>query len=192
MQKEGAEYVTLARISRPWGNKGDVAAENLAGGLRHFEPGARLDVRLPNRTLLELELVRAREHKGRVILGFAGYATISDAERLRGAEVRCEKGGLEPLPDGEYYIDDLIGCSMVDDATERSLGRVEEVYEPPGGVLLFSVVDEQLRGFYRSTFVDEAGEEMLVPFAAPICRDVDLDSGRIRVTLPEGMEDLKA
>lgn len=179
MQKEGAEYVTLARISRPWGNKGDVAAENLAGGLRHFEPGARLDVRLPNHTLLELELVRAREHKGRVILGFAGYATISDAERLRGAEVRCEKGGLEPLPDGEYYIDDLIGCSMVDDATERSLGRVEEVYEPPGGVLLFSVVDE-------------AGEEMLVPFAAPICRDVDLDSGRIRVTLPEGMEDLKA
>ncbi len=179
MKKEEAEYVTLARISRPWGNKGEVAADNLAGGLRHFVPGTRLEVLLPNRTALELELARAREHKGRVVLRFAGFATISDAERLRGAEVRCEKSDLEPLPDGEYYLDDLIGCSMVDASTGRVLGSVEDVYEPPGGVLLFSVVDDSRK-------------EMLVPFAAEICQDVDLDGKRILVQLPEGMEDLKA
>ena len=179
MKKEDAEYVTLARISRPWGNKGEVAAENLSGGLRQFEPGARLEVLLPNRSLLDLEVATSWEHMGRVILGFSGFATISDAERLRGGQVRCERSALEPLQAGEYYLDDLVGCRLVDAESGRDMGRVEEVYEPPGGVLLLAVVDESRR-------------EMLVPFANEICQQIDLESRRIRVRLPEGMEDLKA
>ena len=178
MKKEEVEYVTLARIVRPWGNKGEVAADNLEGGLRYFAPGTRLQVFLPNHAVVELELTRAREHKGRVILGFVGIGTISDAERLQGAEVRCEKRALATLPDGEYYLDDLIGCNMVDAATGRQIGTVHDVYEPPGGVLLFSVLAGRDR-------------ELLVPFATEICREVDLDAQRILVELPEGMEELQ-
>lgn len=177
--KEENEHLTLARITRPRGNKGEVAAENLSRGLRSFEPGRRVEVALPNQETLELEIASAWEHKGRLILGFAGFDSISDAERLRGAEVVVKRGELEPLPDGEYYLDDLVGCKMVDETTGRELGSVEDVYEPPGGVLLLSVVDESRK-------------EMLVPLANEICRDLDVESRRITVRLPEGMEDLKA
>ncbi len=177
MQEENADYVRLARISRPWGNKGEVVADNLEGGLRYFEPGNRLKVFPPDGSALELELAKAREHKGRVILSFADIATISDAERLRGAEVRCEKCDLETLPDGRYYLNDLVGCNMMDAETGRELGTVGEVYEPPGGVLLFSVLREN-------------GTEMMVPFATEICREVDLNAKRIKVRLPKGIEEL--
>ena len=177
--KEENEYLVLARITRPRGNKGEVAAENLSGGLRSFEPGRKVEVALPNRKRLELEVDSAWEHKGRLILGFAGFDSISDADRLRGAEVLVKRGELEQLPPGEHYLDDLVGCRIVDEATGRDLGSVEEVYEPRGGVLLLSVIDE-------------VRKEMLVPLANEICRDVDIESRRITVRLPEGMEDLKA
>ena len=176
--KEDAEYLTIARITRPRGNKGEVAADDLVGKMRFFERGRKVRLALPARTRLELEIERAWEHKGRLILKFAGLGSIPDAERLRLAKVQVRRDSLEPLPNGEYYLDDLVGCGLVDDATRREVGSVAEVYEPPGGVLLLSVVDEERR-------------EMLVPFASEICREVDIESKRILVRLPDGMEDLK-
>ena len=177
--KEDAEYVTLARITRPRGNKGEVAAENLSDGLRHFTEGGRVQAVLPDRTALELRIARAWEHRGRLILKFEDFDSISDADRLRFAELRVRKDALEPLPEGQYFVDDLIGCRMVDHDTCRELGTVADVYEPPGGVLLFSVEDSD-------------GRELLVPFAKEICSEVDIESKRIAVSLPAGMEDLKA
>lgn len=177
--KEEDDYLAVARVARPRGNKGEVAAENLVGGLDCFAEGRELDVVLADRTQQVLRVERAWEHKGRLILKFEGIDTISDAERLRLAEVRMAKADLPVLPEGDYYFDDLVGCSLVDEATGRVLGSVADVYEPPGGSLLFSVIDEDRK-------------EMLVPFVAEICRDVDIAAKRIVARLPKGMDELKA
>ncbi len=177
--KEDAEYLTIARITRPRGNKGEVAADDLVGKMRFFEPGSAVQVVLPSRARLQLEIERAWQHRGRLILKFAGFGSIPDAECLRLAEVQVKRDSLEPLPEGEYYFEDLVGCALVDDATGREVGSIAEVYEPPGGVLLLSVVDEERK-------------EMLVPFANEICTEVDIESKRVIARLPDGMEDLKA
>ena len=177
--KEGAEYLTVARITRPRGNKGEVAAENLVGGLECFAEGRKLDALLADRTREVLQVERAWEHKGRLILKFEGFATIGDAERLRRSELRMARADLPELPEGEYYFEDLVGCKLVDEASGRELGLVGHVYEPPGGALLFSVIDDD-------------GKEMLVPFATEICRDVDIEAKRILARLPEGLDELKA
>lgn len=176
--KEGTEYLTLARIIRPRGNVGEVAAENLAGGLRSFNVGRSVQVVRPNGETADLTIAGAWEHKGRLILHFTGIASIGDAERLRLAEVRAKRTELGPPPEGEYYFDDLVGCRLVDEGTGREMGTVAEVYDQPGGAPLFSVLDCESR-------------EMLVPFANEICREVDIESKRIVARLPEGMEDLK-
>lgn len=177
--EEEADYLTLAKITRPRGNRGEVSAENLTDGLRGFAKGGRLEAQLPNRVPFEVEVEEAWEHNGRLILKFAGYDSIAAAEGLRFAEVRTKRASLEPLPEGEYFLDDLIGCRMIDQAGGRDVGIVAEVYEPPGGVLLFSVEDDR-------------GRELLVPYADEICLEVDIEGKRILVRLPEGMEDLKA
>ena len=177
--KEAAEYLTLARIARPRGNRGEVVAENLAGDPGCFEPGRQVEVLYADGTSREHEIDRAWEHSGRLVLGFAGFATIADAERLRQAEVRMARTALAPPADGGYFLTDLVGCRVIDEATGRVHGTVEDIYEPPGGVLLFSVVGEDRM-------------ELLVPFANAICRKVDIAARRIEVRLPEGMEELKA
>ncbi len=171
-------YLTVAKIARPRGNRGEVAAMNLCGDLRCFSQGARLDVVLADRTRVELEVERAWEHNGRLILKFAGFDTISDAERLRLAKARLRKDAIEPPGEGEYLVDDLVGCRMVEESSGRDLGKVDAVYEPPGDVLLLSVLDSGRR-------------ELLVPFAEEICPEVDIEARRILVRLPEGMEALR-
>lgn len=177
--KEDAEYLTIARITRPRGNKGEVAADDLVGRMRLFEPGRTVRVTLASRERLELEIQRAWEHKGRLILKFSGFGSIPDAERLRLARVQVRRDSLGPLPEGEFYFEDLLGCKLVDHATGRDVGSIAEIYEPPGGILLLSVVDEAQR-------------EMLVPFAREICGEVDIEAKRIVARLPDGLEDLKA
>ncbi len=174
-----AEYLAVARITRPRGNRGEVVAENLAGGLRCFFPGTAVRVAGPQRPECIMHLDRAWEHNGRLVLKFAGVDTIADAERLRLAEVRADRKALGPLQAGEYFLADLVGCTMVDAGSGREIGVVADVYDPPGEVLLLSVRDGR-------------SKELLVPFASEICCEVDVGSKRIAVRLPEGLEDLKA
>ena len=177
--KEESKYLTIARITRPRGNRGEVAAMNLVGDLGCFERGRRLQLCLPDTTRLDLEVERAWEHNGRLILKFAGFDTIPDAERLRMAKARLAKDDLKPPEEGEYFVDDLLGCRLVEESTGRDLGVIEDVYEPPGDVLLLSVMDRSRR-------------ELLVPFVEEICPEVDIDSRRILARLPLGMEELRA
>ena len=176
--KEEEKYLTIARIVRPRGNKGEVAAENRADSALRFAAGKSVRVVFADRAESDLAIENAWEHNGRLILKFAGVDSISAAEPFRGAEVRIPLQELGEAPEGEYFYDDLIGCRMIEDGSERELGEIRDIYEP-GGALLFSVIDKQ-------------GKELLVPFADDICREVDVAAKRIRVRLPEGLEELKA
>lgn len=175
--KEEEKYVSIARIVRPRGNKGEVAAENRADSALRFAAGKAVRVVFPDGNGRLFTIANAWEHNGRLVLQFAGVDSISAAETLRGCEVRIPRGELGEAPKGEYFYDDLIGCRMVEDGSARELGEIRDIYEP-GGALLFSVIDEQ-------------GKELLVPFADDICLDVDTAARRIRVRLPEGLEELK-
>lgn len=175
--KEEEKYVSIARIVRPRGNKGEVAAENRADSALRFAAGKAVRVVFPDGNGRLFTIANAWEHNGRLVLQFAGVDSISAAETLRGCEVRIPRGELGEAPEGEYFYDDLIGCRMVEDGSARELGEIRDIYEP-GGALLFSVIDEQ-------------GKELLVPFADDICLDVDTAARRIRVRLPEGLEELK-
>lgn len=175
---EDARYLTLARITRPRGNRGEVLAENLAGGVDRFAQVSKVRAVLPGRPALELGIDSAWEHKGRLVLKFEGVESIDDAERLRHAEVRATREQLGPLPEGEFYFDDLVGCSVVDLDSGSEVGTVTGIDEPPGGALLFTIEDGR-------------GGELMIPFANEICREVDVEAKRIGVRLPEGLAELK-
>jgi 16S rRNA processing protein RimM len=176
--KGDTDYRVLARITRPRGNKGEVAADNLAGGLGFFKTGKAYSVVLANLQDQALVIDHVWEHNGRLILKFAGVETISAAEKLRSAVIRIAKDELEPLQAGEYFLDDLIGCRLEDESTGKEVGVVCEVHEPPAGALLFEVVDSQQK-------------KMLVPFVNEICLEIDCKAQRILVRLPDGLEELK-
>ncbi len=61
-------------------------------------------------------------HGDHLIFKFKGVDTISDAEKLAGAEVAIPFEQRAELDEDEVYQSDLIGCEVFD-ATGRSLGR---------------------------------------------------------------------
>lgn len=169
-----AEYVTIARVVRPRGIKGEVLADDFSDSDERFA-AANLVARDENGALRPIVADRVWRHDGRLVLKFQGVDTISDAEKLRGAKVQLPAGDLGSAPEGEYFLRDLIGCEVVEAETERNLGRVTEILEPRGALLLR---------------VDCGGEELLIPFAREICVDIAPREKRIRVSLPEGLEQL--
>jgi 16S rRNA processing protein RimM len=122
-----------------------------------------------------MEVERTWMHGHHIIFKFKGVDTISDAERLAGADVSIPLDQRPAAPEGEYYQSDLVGCEVFD-ASGRLLGTVEALQETVGALLL------------EVTTVGR--KEMLIPFAKSICTKIDPAQRRIEVALPEGLEDL--
>jgi 16S rRNA processing protein RimM len=169
------EAVLVGTIVRPQGNRGQViVAPETDFADDRFREGARLATRVDGsgRTLV---VINRRQHQGRWVIGFEGVTTIDDAEALRGAELRIAPELLTPLPPGQFYVHDLIGC-RVETHAGGMIGTVERV-DLAGSPLLV---------------VPVKGQEVLIPLAEAICRRVDVQARLIVIDPPEGLIELNA
>ena len=115
-----------------------------------------------------------RRQHGRLILKLEGIDSISDAERLVGAELGVLERQLPPVEDGRYYTFQLKGCEVLE-TDGHLLGVVTDVLDS-GGTHILEVASPE--------------GEILIPFAQAYLRKVDLGQRRIEVVLPEGLADL--
>ena len=171
-----ARFVTVARLVRPQGNRGELAAdlETDDAGIFKLFPEVFLWDGAGQRRAVRIQDIWP--HKKRLILKFEGIDAIDQAEHVAGWEVQIPASLRPPPPAGRFYVADLIGCRVVQQASGRVLGEVRDVMETGAGVMLLQV---------------KAGDrEILVPFALSICVEVDTMLRVIRVDLPEGLEEL--
>ena len=127
-------------------------------------------------TRRELEIEDLWPHKGLLVFKFAGVDSISDAEKLIGAELqvpRAERASLEP---GWTYVSDLVGCTLFDHG--REVGRVDDVQFGAGEAPLLIVADD--------------GKTFEIPFAEAYLERVDAARREVRMNLPEGMLEINA
>jgi 16S rRNA processing protein RimM len=178
--------LTLARILRPWGRRGEVAAEILTDNPEHLTGVS--DVWLSDRRgePRPAHIKACRIHLGQAVLLFEGVDTITGAERLRGLEVQVSLAERAALPPGHHYISDLVGCSIFNQGTAALIGSVSDVRNAaaPGAPAAWLLVVTSK----DNTATDAA--ELLVPLAAEICTLIDTAARRIEVRLPEGLRKL--
>lgn len=131
------KYVTVARILRARGNKGEVATELLtdfpdrlkqihelhlapesappvAAGLLiqgPLSPSGQVGSFSPRQVALR-SFWLDRNHPGQAVFHFEGVDSISDAEKLRGLLVQIPFEHRVTLPAGTYFVTDLIGCAV--------------------------------------------------------------------------------
>ncbi|MFZ0639371.1 MAG: ribosome maturation factor RimM [Candidatus Acidiferrales bacterium] len=180
-----ANRVTLARILRPQGRRGEVAAEILTDfpeRLTRLNSALLWDGKNPPREAAIRKCWLSHSRGGQAIFHFENSNSISDAEKLVGLEVQLPLAERVVLPEGSYYVTDLIGCEIFagesDVAGSKKIGVVRDV----------QFTGEGVRGT-PNLVVDAQNGELLIPLAAEICRRIDTAGRRIEVVLPEGLLD---
>ncbi|HZE27949.1 MAG TPA: ribosome maturation factor RimM [Terriglobales bacterium] len=173
----GDEFITLARVLKTQGRRGEVAVELHSAIPDRFVEGTRLFALDETGKRLELEVEQLWPHKGHLVLKFRGVDSISDAESLLRCELqvpRAERAKLEP---GWTYISDLTGCTVFDG--DREIGRIESVQFGAGEAPLLIVQGKQKTPYE-------------IPYAEAYLVELDLTAKQIRMSLPEGMLEINA
>jgi 16S rRNA processing protein RimM len=165
------DALPFARVGRPHGVRGELT-------LRLFNAGdQRLDVaELPLKVFLvrgaerrELTVVAVRPANDALLVRIEGVDSREQAAALTNAEIWLPRAALAELEDDEFYVEDLVGCTVIDTAG-RERGTVRGTYWNGAQDVL------QLEG---------AEGELLVPAVPEFIREVDLDARRVVVDMHE-------
>jgi 16S rRNA processing protein RimM len=173
------EFLTLARVVKTQGRRGEVAGETFSDIPDRFVAGMKLlalprDPNLPRR---ELEVEDLWPHRGRLVFKFVGVDSISEAETLVGCELQVPRDQRSELQQGWNYVSDLVGCVVFD--RDREIGQIEQVQFGTGEAPLVIVRD--------------AGSKLLdIPFAEAYLDRVDVQQKQVRMKLPDGLLDVNA
>jgi 16S rRNA processing protein RimM len=173
--------VTLARVLRPWGRRGEVAAEILTDFPERLAALGGVWLADGRGGIRPVSIASCRLHLGQAIIHFEGVSSIDDAEKLRGLEVQVPLSERVVLPEGRYYLTDLAGCAVWEQGGAVQLGVVREV-QP------LRAAGEKPEAWLLA--VETVAGELLIPLASEICTHIDIVGRRIDVRLPDGLRHL--
>jgi 16S rRNA processing protein RimM len=171
------EFITLARVVKTQGRRGEVAAETHSDIPERFAAGMKLFALDKKDARRELEVEEIWPHKGLLVFKFAAVDSISDAELLIGSELQVPIAERAKLEQGWTYVSDLIGNTVLDHG--REVGRIADVEFGAGEAPLLIVAGS-------------AGKKFEVPFAEAYLEGVDMARHQVRMNLPEGMLEVNA
>ncbi len=158
------DWVVMGRIGTPFGVKGWVRVHTYSESLDSLSHYA--EWRLGKEGQYQrYVLVDWQIQGGGLVASLEGVTDRTQAEFLRGLEVVVPRSELPALGPDEFYWSDLVGMSVCNDAGE-ALGTVRELLETGAHPVLVVCAGET---------------ERLIPFVAPMLREVRLAEGVIRV-----------
>jgi len=167
----------VGRINSLWGLRGHVKVTALTSSPTRFQPGEFLIVRDEYRRVLDL-----RTPQGFPIVQFEGYEDATAAEALRGATIEIDETDIAALPEGEYYIHDLVGLEVVT--------RNGEVVGTLSDVLTTGANDVYLvRCPPREGDREGRRREVLIPAIPDVIVAVEVSAGRLIIDPLPGLLD---
>ncbi|MBE0467752.1 MAG: 16S rRNA processing protein RimM [Candidatus Desulforudis sp.] len=166
-------FISIGEIVNTQGRQGAVRVLPLTDFPERFRDlQAVYLARGGERRLLQIEKVTY--HKQFAVIKFREISDMTAAERLKGALLQVPGSDLVPLPDGHYYIFDIVGI---------------DVYTLEGEHL--GVVRDVLRTGANDVYTVQTpgGRPLLIPALKAVVREINLESGRMTVVLPEGLRE---
>ena len=164
-------YLELGQIVNVKGLKGEVKVNSFSENSSRFESLSKVFLKIKGE-IKQFEIERVGYSKNQVIIKFVGINTIEEAEKLRNSYILIDRDSLEKLPEGVYYIADLIGLDVFTDNGDY-LGKVDDIYNTGSNDIY--VVKNDL------------GQSKLLPGIEEVIKNIDLKSGKIIVNLIEGL-----
>lgn len=117
-----------------------------------------------------VSVLAARVHKGFLLAKLEAVSDLDAANRLRGKVVSIDRSGVS-LPDGRFFIADLIGLEVRSAETGQILGTLTDVMDLPG----------------NEVYHVKGQKEYLIPAVKSFIAETNLEAGYMLVNLLEGM-----
>jgi 16S rRNA processing protein RimM len=170
-------HLLVGRLRKPHGLKGDCAVFPLTDEPEAvFVPGRQVWLKdLAGEVVAgPLTIARSRKFHREWLVGFQGHDRIEAVEAWRGTFLAADSSELRQPDAGEVYLHELAGFA-VRDKQDAALGVVSDIAEGPTGIMLT---------------VQGPKREFLLPFRKEFVKEVDRETRRLVVTLPDGLMDL--
>lgn len=123
---------------------------------------------------LELEVSSVRFFKNLVIVKFKGIDSINEVEQYKGMDLYVTRENAIPLEEGEYYLADVIGATVVTEEGEI-FGELTDVLTNTGANHVFVVLHE--------------GKEVLLPVIPDCVKEVNVEQNKVTVHIMKGLLD---
>lgn len=158
--------IELGKIVNIHGVHGEVKINPYADGPEFFKNFDRVFI---NSVTYKVKNVKVA--KGCAVLKLEGVDTVDDAQKLREKVVTVPESDLPPLPEGVFYIKDLVGMEVYADGD--FLGTLTEVINAPANDVY--VVKNAM------------GKEFLIPSVPIFVKNRDIAKKRMDITHIRGI-----
>ena len=170
--------IAVGVIRKSHGVLGEASVEPWTDSAERFSELDEVTLVSPDESSTRTSRVESsRTHLGRALVKLEGVDSPEEVRTLRNWTIEIPEEDARALEDGEYFLHDLIGLTVIDTAG-RERGFVTGLEEGGGGLLL--------------NVRRPDGKSFDLPFASELCTEIDITGKRIVVALPEGLDDLEA
>ena len=121
----------------------------------------------------EISMSKIAPHGNVVIAQIKDINTIEEAEKFRNKTLYIKRDDAK-LPEGRYFVSEIIGANVFDADTDALLGVLSEV-SPTGANDVWHIKNGE--------------REFLVPAIADVIVDIDIDSDRVIIRPLKGIFD---
>lgn len=165
------EYLEIGQIVNTFGIKGQVKVVPFTDDITQFD--TLKQIYIEKRKNLELfEIEKSNYHKNMMILKLKGIDTPEQAESLRNCYIKINRKDARKLPEGTYFIVDLIGLDVYTDE-EKLLGTLEDIYNAGSSDIYVVRTSE--------------GKQILLPAIKDVIKKVDIENKKVIVHIIEGL-----
>ena len=166
-----APLVAVGVISKVFGLKGEVKVHSYSRSADEIEQLHEVFLGRTESSAVKMKVERLSPRGNDVYLKFAGIDDRTASESLIGHFLFVEEANRKHLAPGEFFVDDMIGLSVVD-LQKKKLG------------IIVSVVTLPAQDMY---VVNTGSAEVMVPAVKSIVRSVDIKSRTMTIDPPDGL-----
>ena len=170
------DYLIIGKLGGAHGVRGEVKVIPLTDDVRRFSSLKDCLILDEKEHLKETrEVEKSRVDDSRTLIKFKGIDDRDEVSKLTGYYIGVSREDAVKLPEGRYFIADLIGLTVVDES-RGDLGTIKDIINSGAS----DIISVKRKG----------KNELLIPYLNAIVKNVDLSSGKMDVILPEGLYEI--
>ena len=165
------KYLRVGVITSPHGVRGEVKVYPTTDDVMRFKKLDKVILDLGRGETRELKIRQVKFFKNMVILKLQGVTDVNSALAMRNAVLYIDRKDVQ-LPEGSFFLADLMGMEVRDAASGAVLGQIADILTLPA----------------NNVYVVRGGaRELMIPAVDQFIAEVNVDEGYLRVNMMEGL-----